>query len=102
MKTIIFGSILEKDFKDVNDIDIAIIVPNGTVEYYTNQFVEKIVSKHLEDLYFIDRLLKYDKFSPTRKKSQFFHILFCEEKDLESNHPIIDSLNKGIEIKFAA
>ena len=102
MKTIIFGSILKNDIENVNDIDIAIIVPNGELEHCKRQFDLKLKQLKLEHLYYVDKLLHYHKSPVNRKKTQFFHILFCEENDLNSNHPIITSLKKGVEIKSAA
>lgn len=93
-RLILFGSLTENPKHKVNDIDLLLVVPNNKLEEILT-FLTKIVYEHnLTNQTYIQKLFSYDKNS----NNKFIHLLVCEENDLLTNHPIISSVKRGINL----
>lgn len=93
-RVILFGSLSENPKRIANDVDLLLVVPNNKLEEIF-AFLTNLVEDHnLTDQTYIQKLFSYDK----NLNNKFIHLLVCEENDLLSNHPIISSVKRGINL----
>lgn len=98
-KLVQFGSSIDKTCKNPNDLDVAIIIQNGTYDSALEE-IESTIDRHsLDDVSLVQNLFGYRKPRPVGQK-HLFHFLVCEEKSLCSRHSILDSLASGFELSF--
>ena len=94
-----FGSSVDPNISNPNDIDIALFV-SGHVNQEILKINRELEKKRLCRFCLVERLITYDSLSPTRQPDQVFHILVCDLDDALTNHPIFKSVNCGIPLSL--
>lgn len=97
---ILFGSILSRAGNGCNDVDVALVVPDGSLKPAKKRVGSLVEKMSLGDHVLIQELFEYDKNPSEAQTNHFLHVLICEQKDLESEHPIVVSLSKGVPVEF--
>lgn len=88
---ILFGSCNKSNRKTVNDIDLTLVVPTGTLKQCKTQ-IRKIVKKQgISALVYLQDLHGYDRCPPER----LIHLLVIEEDKLLDGSPIVNSVLAG-------
>lgn len=96
-----FGSILEKNLSEINDIDIAVIFDDES-SYDPGLLINNICKKNKIDEYCrVQKLFAYKKVPSETKKALPIHILYCKKQDLQKQHPILESLKKGLVMEYS-
>lgn len=99
-RLILFGSVTQRTATSSSDIDIAVVVPDGLLRKAKSEIECAIRKRDLSHVCLIQHLFAYTKSGGAVGKSQFLHILICEQNDLQKKHPILSSLEKGVELSF--
>lgn len=97
-RIVLFGSAI-KTGSSPNDIDIAVVCRQGKSDQTLIALTQFIKNSEFEDLVYIQNINVYDQQKDHKK---LFHILICEEDEMNNDIGIFKSVNEGIELKYAA
>jgi hypothetical protein len=98
-RIILFGSAIESNWTKFNDIDIALVVRDGTLVDATEVLSVALRRSELSHWCFVQHLIAYSK-KRSFSCNHVLHILVCEERDLLSGHPITNAVARGTVLSF--